>query len=473
MIASRIGPPWVVAAIAVGCAGPAVEVALPDTGAAEEVVRRAVEDAAEEVRTEPDSAAAWAALGDRLHAHAWDAEAASCYARAEILEPQEFSWPYMRAVCLADTDLAGAAAALARAIEIDPDYAPAHVRYGKALVDLGWLDEAEPHFEIATRAAPGNPHAWLGRARVAMARSDFLGARSSLERALDANPNLGEVHRLLAQTHLALNDPDAAARHAEAAGHLPKKTPMADSRAARAVAPAGSMANNDRGIELVREGRPGEAVPFFEEALRINPEFAEAHYNLGTLLARGGRLDEAIRHLEDAVRLGPANADSRVNLGIALASRGDRDRATTLFREALAIDPDHVAAHVRLGTVLESDGATGDAIAEYRRALAAQPDAYEPAFRLAWILATHPDPGQRGGAEAVRLAELACAATEFGHASALDALAAAYAETGRFTDAVTAARKAARLTQDPDLAAQIRERVALFESGRPFRETPE
>jgi len=411
---SRLGPPCVLAAIAVGCAGPAVEVPLPDTSEAEEVVRRAVEEATAEARRNPRSAAAWAALGDRLHAHAWDAEAVPCYARAETLEPQEFTWPYMRAVCLADTDLAGSAAALARAIEIDPDYPPAHVRYGKALVDLGRLDEAEPHFEIATRAAPGNPHAWLGRARVAMARSDFLGARSFLERALDANPNLGETHRLLAQALLASNDPDAAARHADAAGRLPKRTPMADPRAAREVAPAGSMANNDRGIELTRQGRPEEAVAFFEEALRINPEFAEAHYNLGTLLARGGRLDEAIRHLEDAVRLGPANADSRVNLGVALASRGDRERATTLFLEAIAIDPDHVAAHVRLGAVLESDGATSEAIAEYRRALAAQPDAYEPAYRLAWILATHPDAGQRDGVEAVRLAELACAATELG-----------------------------------------------------------
>ena len=460
---------WLLAAWLAACGGGPVDVAVPDMSGSEDAVQQAVQQAVEHVYRDPSSAAAWAGLGDRLHAHGWDVEAAHAYGQAESMEPEAFVWPYMRALCLAGTDLAASTEALARAIEIDPGYPPAHVRYGRSLVGLGRLDEAERHFVTAAAADPVNPHALLGRAQISMARGEFEDARSFLERALEKNPNVGQTHHLLAQTYLALGLEQRVASHSNAARRLPNQTAMVDPLAARGVTPVGSMANNDRGIELVREGQDAEAARLFEEALRINPEFAEAHYNYGTLLARSGRADEAIRHLRDAVRLGPAHADARVNLGIALSGRGDRDDAERLFHEALEIDPAHAKAHIQLGVLLEADGAIEQAMENYRAAMVAKPDAHDPAWRLAWILATDPDGARRDGAEAVRLAELACAASGFQHARFLDALGAAYAEAGSFTDAVIAAKKAVRLSEDPELTERIRQRVATYESGRPHR----
>src|ERR1019366_4434369 len=68
---------------------------------------------------------------------------------------------------------------------------------------------------------------------------------------------------------------------------------------------------------------------------------------------------------------------------------------------------------------------------------------------LAWMLASHPDPTIRNGKEAVELAERACRLTDNGQPFFLGTLAAAYAEAGRFNDAITTAEKAR------DLAKQL------------------
>lgn len=61
-----------------------------------------------------------------------------------------------------------------------------------------------------------------------------------------------------------------------------------------------------------------EAIPYFFEAVKIKPDFAEAHYNLGALLAGQGRLGEAIRHFSEALRIRPDFAEAKYSLNRAL-----------------------------------------------------------------------------------------------------------------------------------------------------------
>jgi tetratricopeptide (TPR) repeat protein len=95
---------------------------------------------------------------------------------------------------------------------------------------------------------------------------------------------------------------------------------------------------------------------------------------------------------------------------------------------------------------------------------------------LAWILASHSDTAIRNGEEAVRLAEQACELTGYRTAILLGTLGAAFAEAGRFDDAVAAAQKAEALATaagDPILAEKNRTLAELFRSRRPFHELPE
>ena len=90
---------------------------------------------------------------------------------------------------------------------------------------------------------------------------------------------------------------------------------------------------------LVTKGRAPEAIRVFEKALRIDPDFADGHYNLGIALAQAGKPPEAIQEYECALRLKPDYADAHVNLGTALAKLGRPEDAIRHFEEALRIEP--------------------------------------------------------------------------------------------------------------------------------------
>jgi Tfp pilus assembly protein PilF len=65
------------------------------------------------------------------------------------------------------------------------------------------------------------------------------------------------------------------------------------------------------------EGRTRAAVRRYQEALKVHPDYAEAHNNLGAALATEGRYEEAAFHFSEAVRLKPGYRDARRNLQLA------------------------------------------------------------------------------------------------------------------------------------------------------------
>jgi len=98
------------------------------------------------------------------------------------------------------------------------------------------------------------------------------------------------------------------------------------------------------------------------------------------------------------------------------------------------------------------------------------------AKRLAWILATSPDDWLRNDARAVQLAE--DVASRAGHANAivLRTLAAAYAETGRFNDAIQTAQQGieiAKATGNEGLISDLERSVAAFRINQPIRSGPQ
>jgi len=102
-----------------------------------------------------------------------------------------------------------------------------------------------------------------------------------------------------------------------------------------------------------------------------------------------------------------------------------------------------------------------------------RPDWVDPLNVKAWALATSENEKLRNGPAAVQIAEKAAALTSHKQPAILHILAAAYAEAGRFSDAVETANQAIALaerTGSADLVAQIKEALEFYKRGQPFRQ---
>jgi cytochrome c-type biogenesis protein CcmH/NrfG len=214
------------------------------------------------------------------------------------------------------------------------------------------------------------------------------------------------------------------------------------------------------------------AIRGYRKALELNPDNTRAHLNLGTLLFVERDYIAAEHHLSEALRLDPENVEVRVNLGALLFERGRIVEAEAHLREAVRMAPDDAMAHRNLAHLLLDRRRFHEAAEHYGRAADLEPDDPDTLRSLAWVLSTAPEPEVRDGTRALELAKRACEHTDYQAASAVDALAAANAETGAFDEATSLAVSAmflARASGDQDLVRQIDARRQMYEEGRPFR----
>jgi Tfp pilus assembly protein PilF len=149
--------------------------------------------------------------------------------------------------------------------------------------------------------------------------------------------------------------------------------------------PHSAQARNNFGGSLLLAGRPDEAIPQLETALRLEPAHAEAHSNLGVALGRRGRVDEAIAHYREAIRLDPRQTQAYSNLGNALLAQGHVAESIAQFEAALTIDAADPQARTNLAGALVRDGRVDDAIAQLERVLTTNPR-FQPAARNLEIL---------------------------------------------------------------------------------------
>jgi protein O-mannosyl-transferase len=216
-----------------------------------------------------------------------------------------------------------------------------------------------------------------------------------------------------------------------------------------------------------------DSETLFTHALAVTSNNDVALNNLGIIFLDKGQLDEAISKLQAAIDLRPENGPAHDNLAKALLQKGRLAEAMVHYRKFLEIEPGNVEARNTLGTALIQQGRVSEAIAQWQEALALQPDNGNAASNLAWVFATCPDNSIRDGPRAVDLAQKAMRLSGSKIPMVFRVLAAAYAENGRFSDAIETAERGADLanrTSNPALASELESNIALYQSGRPFRD---
>lgn len=162
---------------------------------------------------------------------------------------------------------------------------------------------------------------------------------------------------------------------------------------------------NNRGYQTVVEAGEGsgweDALPLFELAARVAPDFAPAWNNLGIAHARLGDGERAILDYEAAIRVDPEFGSAYTNLAGLHLARGELDAALTRFEQASRLDPDNPYLHYHHARAWLRHGEPERAIATLERAVGLHPD-YAAARRLLKELRAGERPRARapGGARA-------------------------------------------------------------------------
>ncbi len=235
--------------------------------------------------------------------------------------------------------------------------------------------------------------------------------------------------------------------------------------------PKAWMAHNNLGSVLLQKGQVDDALFHFRKALEIKADRADAQANLGSALLQKGELDDAIAQYEKALEIKPDYALVHYNLGNTLLLKGQVDNATAHYKKALEFKPDYAEVCNNLGIVLFQKGEVDEAIAYYQKALEIDPQYVEARGNLARALATSPQSAIMK-AVATKLAEQANQLTGSANPKALRILAAAYAQNGKFPEAIATPQRSLQLATDQNNAAlmqALQNEIDLYEKGLPYR----
>lgn len=214
-----------------------------------------------------------------------------------------------------------------------------------------------------------------------------------------------------------------------------------------------------------------DSVSLWTHTLAVTSDNDVAHLCMAAALMSRGDSDQAIYHSREAAKIRVDNAGMYGHVP-AVYGKEESERAIAHWEERLRAHPEDVPARNNLGVILFQDGRVIEAVARWQQSLDIYPDDGNAQNNLAWVLATYPDPAIRNAGKAVDLAEKAVGHPGGRNPTCLRTLAAAYAENGRYAEAVVTAQGAAELAstqRDFALARTITSDVALYQTHSPLR----
>jgi len=229
-----------------------------------------------------------------------------------------------------------------------------YLSYGSVFYQRGYFDQAEASFRLALRDDP-SAEALYGLGSACLEQGKNAEARENFERALK----------------LQASYPDT----------LPN-------------------AWNNLGLLATREGRTADAIPYFQEALRVNPEHVIALVNLGNAYRQQKQWDEARVPLQRALEVSPDDPEATYSLGMVFAQVNDTERAYEYLHRALKVRPDYPEALNNLGILYLRTGKRDEAVASFEQCMRVAPGFDQAYLNLARVYAVE---GTREKARAVLL----------------------------------------------------------------------
>ena len=232
----------------------------------------------------------------------------------------------------------------------------------------------------------------------------------------------------------------------------------------------------DNALALQQGGDNAAALAEWKKALEIDPDDARANNGIAIALSVSGDSDGAIAHLRKATRISPDFFEAYYNLGLELAKKNRVNEAIDAWLNTVRIRPSFAAGQENLGYAFYLQGKFADSLTHLRLALEADPDRVSDLNLAASVLATCPDSSLRNGADALALADRAQTLTHGQDAAILDTVSAAYAEAGRFPNAIEVEQEAIKVATQQGKTAltdTLKAHLTRYESNAPLREPPD
>ena len=224
------------------------------------------------------------------------------------------------------------------------------------------------------------------------------------------------------------------------------------------------------GAALAQLEDVGGAVEQYQQALKLDPVNATAHYNLGLLLAKQNQHEQAIIRFQAVLVLNPNDAESRFGLAKELEKSSRVEEASAEFSRIVQSDPGHEDAMLELVKLMLGKRQYKQAIDTLEKAHSHFPDKGRTAIMLAYLLAASPLYDLRDGSRALALARLVYEATDLVNHGAIVAMA--LAELGRCAEAAALQKRliaAAERDKGTDMVVKLKADLRRYESANPCR----
>jgi tetratricopeptide (TPR) repeat protein/peroxiredoxin len=203
-----------------------------------------------------------------------------------------------------------------------------YLSYGSVFFQRGYLGEAAESFQLAARADPSSAEAQYGIGSVYLKQEKIREARESFSEALKRTASYPDTR---------------------------------------------TNSWNNLGLIAAREGKTVEAIGYFHDALRLNPEHFIALENLGNAYRQEKRWDEALTALQKALAINPDDPEANYSLGMVFAQTDQTESAYQSLRKALQYRPDYPEALNNLGVLYLRTGHTDEAIAKFEQSIQVAP----------------------------------------------------------------------------------------------------
>ena len=233
--------------------------------------------------------------------------------------------------------------------------------------------------------------------------------------------------------------------------------------------PTHDMAYNWRGMVYRSKGDNARALADFDTSIRLNPRSAGVYYNRASVHHAERKYDAALADYDEAIRIAPAYAMAYNYRGSVRRATGDHTASIADYTAAIRLDGTNARF---LGNRANAYVALGDfarAIEDFENAIKVNPNEESALNNLAWLWSTCSEPDFRNGSRAIEVATKACELRQWKDSTSLDTLAAAYAEAGKFDQAVKWQLACLEMgTLSESQAAEARDRLALYQTGKPY-----